>query len=79
MLQSFRALAENYSVIFFDAYGVLKNFEGVIDGVVDVLAELKRRRQGAVHRHQRLVAVAHARWVSSTCTPSWASCSRKTA
>lgn len=42
MLQSFRALAENYSVIFFDAYGVLKNFEGVIDGVVDVLAELKR-------------------------------------
>ncbi|MFT3928167.1 MAG: HAD-IIA family hydrolase [Myxococcales bacterium] len=42
MLQSFRALAENYSVIFFDAYGVLKNFEGVIDGVLDVLADLKR-------------------------------------
>ena len=32
----------NYSTIFFDAYGVLKNFEGVIDGVLDVLAELKR-------------------------------------
>jgi HAD superfamily hydrolase (TIGR01450 family) len=42
MLHSFRALAENYSVIFFDAYGVLKNFEGVIDGVLDVLADLKR-------------------------------------
>lgn len=41
MVQSFRALAENYSVIFFDAYGVLKNFEGVIDGVLDTLAELK--------------------------------------
>jgi HAD superfamily hydrolase (TIGR01450 family) len=42
MLQSFRTLSENYSVIFFDAYGVLKNFEGVIDGVLDVLADLKR-------------------------------------
>jgi HAD superfamily hydrolase (TIGR01450 family) len=42
MLHSFRELAGNYSTIFFDAYGVLKNFEGVIDGVLDVLAELKR-------------------------------------
>ncbi|MDB4985775.1 MAG: haloacid dehalogenase [Myxococcaceae bacterium] len=41
MLDSFRELADNYSVIFFDAYGVLKNFEGVIDGVLDVLADLK--------------------------------------
>lgn len=41
MLQSFRALASNYSVLFFDAYGVLKNFEGVMDGALDVLAELK--------------------------------------
>jgi len=42
MLESFRELADNYSVIFFDAYGVLKNFGGVIDGVLDVLADLKR-------------------------------------
>jgi HAD superfamily hydrolase (TIGR01450 family) len=42
MLHSFRTLADNYSTIFFDAYGVLKNFEGVIDGVLDVLSELKR-------------------------------------
>jgi HAD superfamily hydrolase (TIGR01450 family) len=42
MLQSFRALADGYSTIFFDAYGVLKNFEGVLDGALDVLAELKR-------------------------------------
>jgi HAD superfamily hydrolase (TIGR01450 family) len=42
MLQSFRALCANYSVLFFDAYGVLKNFEGVMDGVLDVLADLKR-------------------------------------
>jgi phosphoglycolate phosphatase-like HAD superfamily hydrolase len=41
MLQSFRQLAENYSTIFFDAYGVLKNFEGVLDGALDVLATLK--------------------------------------
>jgi HAD superfamily hydrolase (TIGR01450 family) len=42
MLDSFRELADNYSVIFFDAYGVLKNFGGVMDGVLDVLADLKR-------------------------------------
>ena len=42
MLDSFRELADNYQVIFFDAYGVLKNFEGVMDGVLDVLADLKR-------------------------------------
>ena len=42
MLDSFRELADNYSVIFFDAYGVLKNFKGVIDGVLDVLADLKQ-------------------------------------
>ncbi|HEY6877780.1 MAG TPA: HAD-IIA family hydrolase [Polyangiales bacterium] len=41
MLDSFRELADNYQVIFFDAYGVLKNFAGVIDGVIDVLAGLK--------------------------------------
>lgn len=42
MLHSFRTLADNYAAIFFDAYGVLKNFEGVIDGVLEVLSELKR-------------------------------------
>ena len=42
MLHSFRELAENYSTIFFDAYGVLKNFEGVLDGALSVLGELKR-------------------------------------
>lgn len=42
MLDSFRELADNYQVIFFDAYGVLKNFGGVIDGVLDVLVDLKR-------------------------------------
>jgi HAD superfamily hydrolase (TIGR01450 family) len=41
MLDSFRELADNYQVIFFDAYGVLKNFEGVLDGVLDALADLK--------------------------------------
>lgn len=41
MLQSFRALADNYSTIFFDAYGVLKNFEGVLDGALDTLGQLK--------------------------------------
>lgn len=42
MLHSFRALAEGYSTIFFDAYGVLKNFEGVLEGALATLADLKR-------------------------------------
>lgn len=42
MLQSFRALAEGYSTIFFDAYGVLKNFEGLLEGALDTLVDLKR-------------------------------------
>ena len=40
MLQSFAAIVPKYRVIFFDAYGVLKNSNGVLDGVPDLLAWL---------------------------------------
>lgn len=40
MLHSFAELAKQYRVIFFDAYGVLKNSSGVLDGVPDLLAWL---------------------------------------
>jgi HAD superfamily hydrolase (TIGR01450 family) len=40
MAQSFAELAERYSVILFDAYGVLKNSSGVLPGVLDLLARL---------------------------------------
>ena len=40
---SFDEIAQNYDVVFFDAYGVLKNSSGVIPGVLDVLHKLRSR------------------------------------
>ena len=42
MLSSFAEIAEDYSVILFDAYGVLKNSAGAIPGVHEVLSALRR-------------------------------------
>jgi HAD superfamily hydrolase (TIGR01450 family) len=39
-LVSFRETAERYSVIFLDAYGVLKSSSGLIDGALDVVRSL---------------------------------------
>ena len=41
MSESFAKICKPYSVLFLDAYGVLKTSQGVIDGVPDVLAQLK--------------------------------------
>lgn len=43
LFTSFEEIADNYSVIFFDAFGVLKSSEGVFPGVAKVLHSLKRR------------------------------------
>jgi HAD superfamily hydrolase (TIGR01450 family) len=43
MLESFSSLVERYRVIFFDAYGVLKDARGVIHGVPDLLSWLIRQ------------------------------------
>jgi HAD superfamily hydrolase (TIGR01450 family) len=40
--RAFSEIVQRYDVIFFDAYGVLKNSAGVITGVLDVLAWLSR-------------------------------------
>ena len=42
-LQRFDEIAERYPVLFFDSYGVLRNSMGLIDGVAEVLADLKDR------------------------------------
>ncbi len=39
-LVSFRETADRYSVIFLDAYGVLKSSSGLIDGALDVVRSL---------------------------------------
>jgi HAD superfamily hydrolase (TIGR01450 family) len=38
---SFAEIAARYPVIFFDAYGVLKNYRGVLSGVPEVIAKLE--------------------------------------
>ncbi len=40
---SFDEIARRYDVIFFDAYGVLKNSQGVIPGVPNMLHKLRER------------------------------------
>lgn len=43
MFESFSAIAAAYPVIFFDAYGVLKNSKGVMPGVSEVLTALRQQ------------------------------------
>jgi len=43
MLESFSSLVSRYRVIFFDAYGVLKNARGVMQGVPELLSWIIRQ------------------------------------
>jgi HAD superfamily hydrolase (TIGR01450 family) len=43
MLESFASLVGRYRVIFFDAYGVLKNARGVMQGVPELLSWITRQ------------------------------------
>jgi HAD superfamily hydrolase (TIGR01450 family) len=43
MLESFSSLVGRYRVIFFDAYGVLKNARGVMQGVPELLSWIQRQ------------------------------------
>src|SRR5258705_2787730 len=40
-MENFRSLAENYKIIFFDAYGVIKNYKGLIPGIEKTFEWLK--------------------------------------
>jgi HAD superfamily hydrolase (TIGR01450 family) len=43
MVESFASLVSRYRVIFFDAYGVLKNARGVMQGVPELLSWISRQ------------------------------------
>lgn len=45
-IQSFKSIAERYKVVFFDAFGVLKNYEGIIEGVEQTMNYLHERDIG---------------------------------
>ena len=40
-LDDFKTVAANYKVIFFDAFGVLKNYEGLLPGIEDTFSWLR--------------------------------------
>jgi len=42
---SFASISSQYKVIFFDSYGVLKNYQGLIEGVPDMLEKLTAKGQ----------------------------------
>lgn len=41
-IHDFKSVIDNYKVIFFDAYGVLKNYNGLIPGVENTFSYLKK-------------------------------------
>ena len=45
-IRSFRSIAVQYKVIFFDAFGVLKNHKGTIQGVANTMAFLRAQDIG---------------------------------
>lgn len=40
-ITSFRSLLERYTFVLFDSYGVIKNYQGIIDGVADTLQYIR--------------------------------------
>ncbi len=45
-IQQFIPIAEQYKVVFFDAFGVLKNYQGIIEGVEQTMNYLHERDIG---------------------------------
>ena len=45
-IQSFQSIVTNYKVVFFDAFGVLKNYRGIIEGVAATMSFLRERGIG---------------------------------
>lgn len=41
--KSFKSMVSKYKVVYFDAFGVLKNYSGIIDGIEETLTFLKHR------------------------------------
>jgi len=44
-MENFKSLVENYKVIFFDAYGVIKNYKGLIPGIEKTFDWLKQQNK----------------------------------
>jgi ribonucleotide monophosphatase NagD (HAD superfamily) len=42
-LQSFMPIAETFKAVFLDSYGVLKNYNGLIEGAGDTIRALREK------------------------------------
>src|SRR5436189_3628453 len=45
-MENFKTLAEKYKIIFFDAYGVIKNYKGLIPGIEKTFEWLQQQSKG---------------------------------
>ncbi|HET6996157.1 MAG TPA: HAD-IIA family hydrolase [Chitinophagaceae bacterium] len=45
-MENFKTLAEKYKIIFFDAYGVIKNYKGLIPGIEKTFDWLQQQNKG---------------------------------
>src|SRR5436190_11142970 len=45
-MENFKTLAEKYKIIFFDAYGVIKNYKGLIPGIKKTFEWLQQQSKG---------------------------------
>src|SRR5581483_10659429 len=41
-IQSFQSVAKNFKAVFLDSYGVIKNYNGLIDGVQDTFDFIRK-------------------------------------
>ena len=71
MLTPFASLVGRYRVIFFDAYGVLKNARGVLHGVPELLSWILRQGKD-VYVITNDASRSPRRWPPPTRTPSTA-------
>lgn len=44
-VENFKTIIDKYNVIFFDAFGVLKNYQGLVPGIHDTFEYLKQQRK----------------------------------
>ena len=44
-MENFKSLAGKYKIIFFDAYGVIKNYKGLIPGIERTFEWLKQQNK----------------------------------
>jgi ribonucleotide monophosphatase NagD (HAD superfamily) len=51
-IDNFKTIIDKYNVIFFDAFGVIKNYQGLVPGIEKTFEYLKEQNKGILYRYQ---------------------------